>query len=353
MDQEAFDDLTRSAAGGPGTRWQALRALSGALLSGGFGGVAAWLGLLDETAAKATKRRAKSRRKRGPRAEPKTHEQLHAQGRGKGKGMGKGKKGKGKGQKTPPLPPGCQACNECQMCQDGACVPDSALAGVPCLGSGATCSHCLLGVCTANEQLPCPDGICVRRGQCCSGEKYCSDPESSTGFSCIDPNGCCPGQKTCGSTCVSISACCPGEKRCGGGPCVSDATCCPDERQCRDGVCVAAGTCCLYERRCGDTCIAKSQCCADQRQCGLDCIPAHQCCDFLTPTCGPYAEPVCKQGADAAYWDCKPVPNCPEGWVLCPGEPSIYGGCCDPSAYYVNGDGYDFCLMIGSTPCHP
>src|SRR5215212_3852748 len=234
MDQTTFDALTRSVVSEAGTRRAVVRLLAGTVL----GALTAHLSPAEGAAGKAKRHSAKAKSahqepghrspKRRGQADPHQNAARGVQSEGKHKGKDKGKHHKQTPQDPtplPPLPPGCEGCNECQMCQDGACVPDSALAGVPCLGSGATCSHCLLGVCTANEQLPCPDGICVRRGQCCSGEKYCSDPESSTGFSCIDPTGCCPSQKKCSNTCVSISACCPGEKRCGGGPCVSDATC--------------------------------------------------------------------------------------------------------------------------------
>jgi hypothetical protein len=266
MDQEVFDDLTRSVASGLGTRRQALRALSGTLLRGAFGGVAVRVGLGDVTAAKATKHQAKPKRKRGPEAEGKEQGQLDAAGKGKGKGRGKGK-GKRKGRKKPPpLPPGCQACNECQMCRDGACVPDSALAGVPCLGSGATCSHCQAGVCTANEQRPCEDGFCARRGQCCPGEKYCSDPESSTGFACVGPTDCCPGQRKCSDgTCGTNTRCCPNEWKCADGTCVAQSQCCLNERKCPNGSCVSAGACCSDEKPCPDgTCVAAGATC----QCG-------------------------------------------------------------------------------------
>ena len=85
---------------------------------------------------------------------------------------------------------------------------------------------------------------------------------------------------------------------------------------------------------------------------GLDCIPANQCCNFVTPNCGPYGEPVCKQGAGGTYGNA-PAPNCPEGWPLCPGEPRCMGGAATRTAYYVNGDGHAFCQMTGFTPCNP
>jgi hypothetical protein len=308
MDQGAFDALTRLVASGRGTRRLTLRALSGALLIGGVGGVATRLGLGDVTAAKATKRQAKSSHKRGLRAR-KTHEQLQAQGRGNGKGRGKGKKGKGKGQKKPPpLPPGCEFCSECQMCQDGACVPDPALAGVPCLGSGATCSHCLNGVCTANAQRPCEDGVCARRGQCCPGEKWCEDHGSSTGFACVGESDCCPGQRKCSDgTCGTNTRCCPNEWKCLDGTCVAQGQCCTNERKCPDGSCVSAGACCSNEKLCpGGSCVAKDECCPGFIRCGDSCIDAgaYQCCGGKvcwkdSACCGTYCCPSphrCCQG---------------------------------------------------------
>ena len=71
------------------------------------------------------------------------------------------------------------------MCQDGACVPDPALGGVPCDGSGAHCNYCLNGECIATEQRPCDDGFCPHRGQCCPGVKKCEDLAMPEGFVCI------------------------------------------------------------------------------------------------------------------------------------------------------------------------
>src|SRR4029450_2461578 len=103
----------------------------------------------------------------------KGHEQPHAEGKGKRKGKKHHKPSPASPPPSPPpplppLPPGCETCNECQMCQDGTCVPDPALGGVPCQGSGPHCNYCLLGQCIATEQRPCDDGVCARRGQCCS-----------------------------------------------------------------------------------------------------------------------------------------------------------------------------------------
>ena len=171
MDQEHFDDLTRTLADAGETRRAAVRLLAGGML----GSLAAWLGMADaaEAKAKPKKPKGKSRRKRKSQSERKMHGSLLAQGKGKGKRKKPTRKSPAPPPPSPlpPLPPGCESCNECQMCQDGACVPDPALGGVPCQGSGPHCNYCLNGLCIATEQRPCDDGFCVHRGQCCPGRE--------------------------------------------------------------------------------------------------------------------------------------------------------------------------------------
>src|SRR5688500_13328555 len=176
MDQEHFDDLTRSVGSGMGPRRQVLRALGGVLLSGAFGGAVTRLGLGDVTAAKATKHQATAKHKREPQAKRKAPGQLQAAGKGKGQGKGKHQgKGKRRGkdkhdrkkpQNAPPSPP------------------------EPCV-----------------HQCP-NNGPCVGASECCPGEKKCPDRESPTGFACLGVDACCPDQKKCAGGCVSRQACC-------------------------------------------------------------------------------------------------------------------------------------------------
>ncbi len=234
MDESSFDAITRSVGTEAGPRRAMVRLLAGVVL----GAIASRLATPERAAAKAashkgtSKRRHSSSRYLSPPHEGQPSNSHHRPGPGvqsEGKRK-KGKKNKRHHSPPPPLPPGCQNCNECQMCQDGVCVPDPDLGGVPCQGSGPTCSHCLNGVCTVNEQLPCSDGICVHRGTCCPGEKWCEDHNSSTGFSCIDPSGCCPRERVCSDgTCGTSTRCCPNERKCPGSGCVPAGACCPSE----------------------------------------------------------------------------------------------------------------------------
>jgi hypothetical protein len=211
MEMDRFDALTRTLSTADASRRQALRALGSLLLSGTLGGVAARLGLAEDAVARPKKRhKAKAKRHHKPQAERKGRERLQAAGKHHKKHKNKHHD---KPKDPPPLPPGCQHCNECQMCQDGACVPDPDLGGVPCLESGATCSYCQSGTCTATDIPPCEDGLCARRGYCCPGEKYCPDHESPLGYACVGESDCCPGQKKCADgTCILRSGCCEQDK---------------------------------------------------------------------------------------------------------------------------------------------
>jgi hypothetical protein len=298
MDQGHFDDLTRSMGRGGDTRRAILRLLAG----GALGGMVARLGLVEVTEAKPKHEKEKRKQQRRPQAEHKGHGQLHAEGKGK-------KKKRHKKPKEPlPLPPGCAFCNDCQMCQDGACVPDPALDGVRCLASGAACGYCQSGQCTASALPPCPDGTCLQRGQCCPGEKKCPDPTpgSPTGYACVGLDDCCPDQKKCAGGCVYKQACCPEERpQCGqcGEICVNGTWRCSAQKPCADGSCVAQDACC------GGDCGSSSVCCQGT------------CCDRY-------------QGG--GVFTCS-RDGCCNQWFLC------NDGRCDPRCFYDSCDPPELC----------
>jgi hypothetical protein len=218
MDEITFDALTRSVVTEAGSRRAVVRFLAGTVL----GAIATRLGPAEGAAAKAKSHKGQPKRthQESGHSSHKRRDQAHSHQKGEqrvqpeGKHKGKGKKGNrhhNAPQSSPPLaplPPGCESCTACQMCQDGACVADPDLAGVPCEGSGAGCNYCYLGQCIADEQPPCDDGTCAHRGTCCPGRKYCSDPGSRLGFFCTDPTACCDDEKKCGDQCVPRTYCC-------------------------------------------------------------------------------------------------------------------------------------------------
>jgi hypothetical protein len=302
MDQENFDDLTRSMASGISTRRQALRALGGALL----GGVAARLGLTEvaEVAAKQHTSRKRANQ-HAPRSSP-AHQRsksVHVAGKGKHKGRRKNKSRQhDKKPQNSPSPP-CE--------------------------------------------FQCPGGPCVARTECCPGEKKCVDRESPTGFSCLGADDCCPDQKKCASGCVYRQACCPEERpQCGpteevlcvngqyecspscpngrpcpDGSCVVQGECCPGERSCGGSICVAAGACCAGEQPCADgSCVAEEQCCPEL-QCGEGCCPDGMSCHH-TGTC-------CGVPTGGTYWTCV----CASGYSNSPGC-NAYGDCCRQGCCY-------------------
>lgn len=340
MDDCHFDRVARSLAGAGETRRGALRLLAGAL-----GLPAAWLGLAEDAEAKKPKRKHKRRLER-KRSEAKPQGGLQSEGKRKGK------KGKKKPRQPSPLPPGCQQCNDCQMCQDGVCVPDVALEGVRCQGSGATCGYCQFGQCAPSVAQPCEDRVCPRSGQCCPEEKRCPDPESPSGFICVDENACCPDERRCASGCVSRKACCPedrpqcgpcgeicvdgtwrcsAQKPCAAGVCVAQDECCPEEWECLDGSCVAPDECCPNERRCPNgSCVSPGLCCpgqTGQTPCGDDCCEADETC--LENPGGP-----------------------PWIWRCCPNELNIGGWCCDGARTVCGPSGPDRqCCQEGTECC--
>jgi hypothetical protein len=375
LDIERFDGFTRHMAGTGSSRRQALRVLGAMLLLGTLNGVAAHLGLAETAAAKAKKPNAKAKQKRKNQAARKEYGPLRAAGKRKGKGKGKGKKHR---PNPPPLlPPGCQNCTECQMCQDGNCVPDPALAGVRCLGSGATCGYCQAGQCAGSAVPACPDGTCPQSGQCCSGEKRCVDPESPTGFICLGEEDCCPDQKKCAGGCVYKQACCPEERpSCGqcGEICVNGTWQCSAQKKCADGSCKAQDECCPEEWTCADgSCVAQDQCCPEEKRCDDgSCISADSCCTKALPAhCHEYQEQVCCDGdlVCRESWDtptCYPYgdwleynPNtcaceCPADSVQILGTPF----CC-PADYPTPGSGHtcigdvwnEWVCTLGYSPC--
>jgi hypothetical protein len=304
MDHGDFDALTRSVASGTEPR----RAVVRLLLGGALGVLTTRLGLADMAAGKAKKPKAKTNQGLAQRKRT-GHGQLQAERNRKGKGKGK-KHRRNPPPPPPPLPPGCQHCSECQMCQGGACVPDPALAGVRCLGSGAACGYCQGGQCAGSATPPCPDGTCPSRGQCCPGEQRCPDPESPTGFACLGRDDCCPDQKRCGDRCIFKSVCCEADrpqcgacqeavckpsgawicwgKACGGGVCVGEDECCPDEPtpvcgECEELACEKGAWRCAFAN--GATCSGgggahyQGTCCAHIAPGGLFCCPdQHFCC---------------------------------------------------------------------------
>jgi hypothetical protein len=317
MEMERFDDLTRQLSTTGVSRRSVLGALRRLLFASALASAPTRLDLMAEASAKANTQKRKSRSHRAQQPERNSRGQLQTEGKHKGKKHHKKRKD------LPPLPSGCEDCNECQMCQDGACVPDPALGGVPCSGSGSTCSHCLNGVCTANEQLPCQDGVCAHRGTCCQGEKWCRDPDSSTGFSCLGPTDCCPGQKRCDNGCVAQNTCCPEQWTCADGSCVDQDVCCPNETRCDDGSCVSGGACCPGQKLCyPDSCVAEDACCpdidfnTDPRHCGS----CNHACD---------GEEECIEGT--CQQPCShPLGRCGTG--CCPDDMTCHhtGACCRP-----------------------
>jgi hypothetical protein len=386
MDDCHVDRVARALAGAGETRRGVLRLLAG----GALGLLAARLGLAGDAEAKKQKRKPERRLER-KRSEAKPQGGLHAEGKRRGK------KGKKKPKDPPPLPPECRDCTECQMCQDRICVPDSALDGVRCLGSGAGCDYCQAGQCVASDRQPCEDGVCPRAGECCPGKrqcgdqcvpadqccedefkclpdgpcvgqydccpdegpKKCPDPETARGIYCVDStvccvdrerqcgdgsciplDACCPEQKRCGPrSCVGQNECCPGQESCADGSCPGEGACCPEQWQCADGSCVAQGECCADERRCPDgSCRSTNQCCEGEKRCADDsCVPEDGCCGG---ECG--FSSVCCQGTCCDRYQGGGIYTCTRDgccnqWFVC------NDGRCDCRCFYDSCDPPELC----------
>jgi hypothetical protein len=252
------------------------------------------------------------------------------------------------------------------MCQGETCVPDAALDGVRCLGSGTSCGYCQGGQCAASVVPPCPDGSCPQHGQCCPGDKRCVEPESPTGYSCIWEDGCCPDQRKCAGGCVYKQTCCPEErptcgqcgdicvngtwrcsalKPCADGSCLAPDECCPEQWTCADGSCVAQDECCPDERRCPDgACVSEGACCPGEKLCaGGDCVAQNECCPSESPpVCGNCEVAACENG----NWRCRPSGGgtcqdscCPEGYYC-----HHLGSCCRDNPFHCTcPDGYVGC----------
>jgi hypothetical protein len=315
MDHGRFDDLTRSVSGASESRRAVLRLLTG----GAMAGLAARLGLADETGAndRYDKRKAKPHRKaRRPGA-------VQTQGKHKGKGNGKGKK---KAKPKPPCGPGEHRCGP------GPCIP-----------STVCCS----------DQTRCPDGSCVAANACCPHERPCGD-----------------------DLCIPADSCCPDEWRCGDDSCVPSGECCPDEWQCGDGSCVTEGQCCAGEKPCGNgVCVSDGQCCPGEMPCEGECIPEDACCELdLPPICLEGQALICCKGESRCvnHWEREDPPcgiyrqwltfnsgtcqcECPGGTVghpltpyCCPASHPIHS---DSSIGCGNGVWNDWICPIGFAPC--
>ncbi len=338
MDHEYFDDLTRSAASGEGTR----RAVLGLLAGGAMIGIAARFGLTQVAAAKAKHKQTKSKQQQKSRPERKAHGELQAEGKHKRK----------KRHKKPKLGVVCSLDPECEAgggrcCDDGKCVAAGACCSneKPCGGGCIRKTSC----CPTYEKL-CDDGSCVPRDQCCLGERSCFGDDA-----CVAADECCPSEKPCrGGECVPRDMCCTDEKPCYGG-CIAKDACCPDapypdcskcdsvvcehgEHVCRGNHdCPSGGwwnpercRCEFCEEDCGDprNDLCRSPQCKDGERC-IEGICQVACADPLPQLCcvqDPYFLDVrcyCTAANEICF-------NCGFGNVCAciPGDPQI---CCDPN----------------------
>jgi hypothetical protein len=379
METKQFDDLARRLGAGSSRR-SLLRAVGGTLLAA----AATRLGLSKEAEAKG---------KHHHKAKPKRHRAAHEEHEARGQLGVEGKRGgKKKHKKKHPPPrqePCAEECNDCQMCQDGACVRDPDLEGVRCLGSGANCGYCQGGFCVPSDVPPCADGACPRQGQCCDDEKRCVDPESPTGFSCVGRDDCCVGEKHCRDGCISQQACCPdqprpscgpcddvfcingayqcahrccpGQRDCGDDICVDRNECCPNfETTCPDGSCVLAGRCCRSQASCGDGCCATDEGCTTEyvdgvfipRCCPREKIVGGQCCDGDKTICGPPDNQRCCPAGSQCYQDMSGIWLCCHGTLCgehrcCTGNQQCFSGCGTPDAHSccINDTGCGCCRI--------
>jgi hypothetical protein len=334
MDESTFDAITRSAGAEAGPRRAMVRFLAGAVLSAMTARLipVAWEAEASSIRGKAKRTHSASDHPPHRHGDhPHAHHHAGTGVQSAGKRKGKGKKDKHP-HKSPPLPPSCRTCNECQMCQDETCVPDPDLSGVVCRGSGAACGYCQDGQCVASDKHACGNGFCPSRlSQCCEGERLCPDrlSPSGTGTMCVPAGECCPDtEQRCGQRCASRDECCEELQPQNCGPC--GPVCrrglgwgCSTQKPCPNGTCVEQDQCCSPELKpCPDgSCINKSSCCNGERKCpDGKCTPNDQCCANVTlPVCGECQVVTCKSGR----WECEYRSGCcPAGGVVCHNAPA-------------------------------
>ena len=179
------------------------------------------------------------------------------------------------------------ACKKGEICCEGVCVAEAALATDP--------DHCG-GCCTACHPWEiCCDGTCdqpfvnlLGDNVCCEPENVCA-PGDGTEICCLageacHNGGCCQLDKVCGETCCdSVSTC-----QCG--VCVEELNICEDDGDCCGLLCVD-GVCCPEIGICpGET--GGEICCGAGHQCGpvdgtcMSIDPARAIYPIRTPTRG-------------------------------------------------------------------
>jgi hypothetical protein len=219
MDHGGFDTLTRSMAGGTGSRRAVVRLVAACALTG----LVTRLALGEDAAAKKHGRRQ-------PR-----HGELHEEGRHRKKKHHR----KARNRQEP------QACGEDERrCNDGTCVSQ--------------------GQCCPNERH-CGDGSCIASDQCCpdASPPACGKCEAAV---CED------GELVCRSTCEEGVICCHGHctGRCTGGMAIDPATC---SCECPSGTELIADymTCCPVELACNHNVgVFPTTCCPGDQICVLD-----------------------------------------------------------------------------------
>lgn len=229
MEIETFDAITRRLGSAGSSRRQALRGLGGALLSGAFAGVAARLGLAEETEAKQSPGRK-------PGAERKPHGGLRSEGTHKGKGK---KRRKHRGARGSAGDSGCA---------DGSCV---------------TADQCPPG------ERKCADGSCL------SADRCCPEVVPPSCDACESPV-CDQGAWRCRAACqLPDAVCCQG--RCVN-PCLGDQHVNPQTCQCEcptgEVVLADGATCCPREEACFFNDAGQATICCGE---GLMCVGGNLC----------------------------------------------------------------------------
>ena len=226
METNEFDALTRRLGSAGSSRRQALRGLGGALLSGAFAGVAARLGLAEETEAKQS-----PGRKSG--AERKRHGGLRSEGAHKSKGK---KRRKHQGAPSSAGDSGCVdgSCVTSDQCPPGQrrCANGSCLSADLCCPEVVppSCDACESPICEqgawhCREACQLPDTVCCQ-GRCvnpCFGDLHLN-PQTCQ---CECPSGqvvladgatCCPREQACFlNDAGQGTICCGGGDSCVGG----------------------------------------------------------------------------------------------------------------------------------------